>query len=47
MLAEVAKKECAMSDQNALHRYYSDWSSNKELHLDERYNIFDQYIDIM
>lgn len=46
-LAEKMIKESrnSIGDQDILHKYYEFWEKNNELILDEKYNVFINYID--
>jgi len=37
--AVAARKEC-FGDQTLLHAHYPDWPQRRELHLDQKYNVF-------
>lgn len=39
----LEKNEC-VGDQDVINRYISDWHLRKELHLDEGYNLFAEYL---
>lgn len=41
---EVLNQREAFGDQDFLQIYYSDWEHNKELELDEKYNMFFDYL---
>lgn len=41
----IRESKNSIGDQDVLHRYYEFWEKNNELILDEKYNVFINYID--
>lgn len=45
VIPEVMKQRQAFGDQDLLQVYYQDWTTTKELELDEKYNMIFHYLD--
>ena len=45
VISNESLKNKAIGDQDLLQLYYSNWRESKELHLDEGYNLFFDYVD--
>lgn len=45
ILPKVAEKRTFFGDQDVLQVYYDKWADNKELKLDQKYNVFLAHID--
>ncbi len=45
VIANEKLKNKAIGDQDLLQLYYSNWRESEELHLDEGYNLFFDYVD--
>lgn len=44
VIDEFVSKNKSVGDQDVINRYISDWHLKKELHLDEGYNLFAEYL---
>lgn len=45
VVADFQRRGLPVGDQDVIKRYYARWADEKELHLDEGYNIFADHLD--